>query len=234
MWTSAATAACTIFVAFLAPELGFAQCATTVDTKCTSVEFLDPLQISECLDKTWNICSGSEKAQTESINNLARCLTQSGAFARLMFIFVDGIREATLFLLDLVFPGSARALSGPSYRPPVIRHTVMPEGCKHKINVSVPEHPGIKKCSGLVVDFCRGFQIYTRHRLAATLVGSLVCILKNIPPAAASQLLKEFTCNLLENVIGFLQQAGVAPLLRHFLQLIRVVLNCDVYNPRAE
>lgn len=235
MWTMARTAVFAIVMGFLAPEFGFAQCESNDRQDCTQVQLQDPLGLHKCLDDAWDICSGKEVAkQEEQINKLAHCLTKSGSFEKLMFIFADGLRETMFFLLELVLPGAARALTGsnrPPYRP--WPHG-MPQGCQKKINISVPQNPGIKRCKLLMESFCKGSRLQNRHMLEATLLSSLVCILQNIPPGAALKLLKEFTCKLLQTVTIIIQETRVAPLLLPVVQLLRVVLDCGVYNPKAE
>lgn len=234
MWTLGRTAACTVVIAFLAPEFGFAQCESSDSPKCTHVTFRDPLGISKCLNKTWDICTDRDgRKQEESIKKLASCLTQSEALAKLTFMFLDGVRGAMLFLFDLVFPGASHSLTW-SNRMAHQRRTQVPDGCKKTVNVSVPENPGIRRCTALVQTFCTGLRRHDRHVFLATLLSSLVCILQNIPPTAALKLLKEFACRLLVKVIHFLNHTRAAPMLLPVLQLLQVVFNCDVYKPKAE
>ncbi|XP_077561685.1 uncharacterized protein LOC144178020 [Haemaphysalis longicornis] len=180
-----------------------------------------------------------QQAQEGPVDKLARCLTQSKAFPRLLFIFLDGFREFLFFCVKLILPGSTDVL-GRLFLPPVrgpghptlkVNPSSTPKGCSHTINVTVPENLRVKECIRPLSAFCDHWARLDRHMLSSFLLSALVCILQNIPTEAAFQLLKKFMCNLLRTILAHPSYTTAAPLLRPVLNLLRLLLRCEEYNP---
>lgn len=239
MWTLVTRATWAVILAFFAIQPSTAQCANGEEAKCTSEKFRDPLGISKCLDKKLDVCSGSKDDQEKQMDKLATCLTTTEALPKLVFIFIDGVRETMLSALRLIFPDSTHVLrqilgtlgSGTGHRGFQSRSLGEPKGCNDKINVTVPENVKIKSCVRGVDAFCKGSGRLDRHTLSAFILSTLVCILENIPTEAAFTLLKKFMCQLLMTIASRFGPFTATPLLKPVLGLLRLLSGCQVYNP---
>lgn len=235
MWTFVTKSTCALIIAFLALESSTAQCATDEEVKCTTAVFLDPLGLEKCVQgKQWDLCH-PENQTTSPAKQLAKCLHRTGATRKFLGLLLRGLRHSIKFFLDLVSPGSSQMIQGilDILSPPFVlydieaRNVHAKEGCKKKVNITVPENLGIRKCADLVKAFCKVKEKQPHLVSLGHLVPSIVCFLQNVPAINVFELLKEISCILLRTVINALEGMTEATLFVNFLKFLQLLLSCE-------